>query len=243
MSQNKSKTQTHRTVGSKGAAGVAQTLINLMPRHTIYIEAFLGKGVIFKLKKRAALSALIDTDERALDAIRPYIDATVSTHNADARDVILKNQYRWMSDRSTLVYCDPPYLEEVRSSKRNYYRHEFKTQIEHESLLLLLLSLKCNVMISGYRCDLYDDLLAKWHRYDYQTMTHGGVKTESVWCNFARPLELHDYSYLGSNFRERERIKRQQVTTRKRLARLSQIERYAMLSVIDEQRAQWESEQ
>lgn len=245
MTQNKSKTETHRTIGSKGAAGVAQTLINLMPRHSIYIEAFLGKGVIFKAKKRAALSALIDIDERAIAAIKRSVgrDPTISLHTADARDVLTKNKDRWMSDRSTLVYCDPPYLEDVRSSKRNYYRHEFKTAIEHESLLLLLLSLKCNVMISGYRCDLYDDLLAKWQRYDYQTMTHGGLKTESVWCNFDQPLELHDYRYLGSNFRERERIKRQQVTTRKRIARLSPLERYAMLSVIDEQRAQWESEQ
>lgn len=247
MSTKKEELLPERFTGSKGAAGVAQTLINLMPRHSIYIEAFLGKGVLFKTKKRATLSALIDIDERAITSLKKYIgkkgDETLSLNCADARDIITKNKDRWMASRSTLLYCDPPYLEETRSSKRDYYRHEFKTPIEHESLLTLLCSLKCNVMISGYDSELYNDMLRDWWRHDFSAMTRGGVRTETVWMNYARPIELHDYRYLGANFREREKIKRQQATARGRFRRMTLTQRYAMLSVLDEERERWEAEQ
>ena len=32
--------------------------------------------------------------------------------------------------------------------------------------------------------------------------------TEYLWCNYPAPMALHDYRYLGKDFRERERIKR-----------------------------------
>ena len=52
--------------------------------------------------------------------------------------------------------------------------------------------------------------------------------------NYPEPLELHDYRYLGSNFRQRERLKRIRVRWLARLDRMDALERYALLSSIAE---------
>lgn len=55
---------------------------------------------------------------------------------------------------------------------------------------------------------------------------------EWLWYNFATPVELHDYRYLGDNFRERERIKRKKTRWTARLARMPALERQALLAAI-----------
>jgi len=55
--------------------------------------------------------------------------------------------------------------------------------------------------------------------------------------NFAEPLELHDYQYLGENFRERERIKRKTNRWRNRLETMDTLERHAIMNAISQLRA------
>ena len=52
--------------------------------------------------------------------------------------------------------------------------------------------------------------------------------------NYPEPFELHDYSYLGDNFRERERIKRKKDRWVLRLEQMPTLERFAILSIIEE---------
>ena len=52
--------------------------------------------------------------------------------------------------------------------------------------------------------------------------------------NYPEPIRLHDYRYLGDNFRQRERLKRIRVRWLARLERMGTLERYALLSSIDE---------
>lgn len=130
-----------------------------------------------------------------------------------------------------LVYCDPPYLMETRSGRRLY---EFEmSSCSHRRLLRAIRKLPCMVMISGYRSEMYEDALAGWNVETYQAMTRGGTaRTEYLWFNFPRPTALHDYRYLGSGFRERERIKRKKARWTARLKRLPLLERQALLSAI-----------
>jgi DNA adenine methylase len=65
-------------------------------------------------------------------------------------------------------------------------------------------------------------------------MTHGGPRTECLWSKFAEPVALHDYRHLGTNFRERERIKRKKQRWTSRLHRLPMLERQALLAAIDD---------
>ena len=104
----------------------------------------------------------------------------------------------------------------------------------HRRLLSVIKSIPCMVMISGYRCALYDAELADWRRIDFQAMTRGGVATENLWCNFAEPDALHDYQYLGATFRERERIKRKRERWRRKWQALPILERRAIMAGISD---------
>jgi len=134
------------------------------------------------------------------------------------------------------VYCDPPYLMETRSGKR-MYEHEM-TSRDHRRLLRWAIAHRqdwrsCSIMISGYASSLYARALDGWNSIQFESMTRGGyTKTEHVWFNFPAPTELHDYRYLGVNFRERERIKRMKQRWTARLDRMPILQRQALLSAI-----------
>lgn len=133
-----------------------------------------------------------------------------------------------------LVYCDPPYLMETRGGRRRLYEHELST-LEHRRLLRAIRKLPSMVMISGYWSSLYSEMLEGWNSMHFEAMTRGGrTATEWVWFNFPLPVELHDYRYLGENFRERERIKRKKLRWTARLQRMPVLERQALLSAIRE---------
>jgi len=132
---------------------------------------------------------------------------------------------------SELVYCDPPYLMTRRKGRR-LYEHEMNA-VDHRRLLRVLQELNSNAMVSGYWSKLYADALQGWNHVTYETMTRGGTKaTEWLWFNFPAPVELHDYRYLGQNFRERERIKRKKNRWTARLLRMPALERQALLAAI-----------
>ena len=50
--------------------------------------------------------------------------------------------------------------------------------------------------------------------------------------NYSPPVELHDYRYLGNNFRERERIKKRSKRWVRRLKSMPVLEGQALLAAI-----------
>lgn len=94
----------------------------------------------------------------------------------------------WLFDDRTLVYADPPYVHETRTA-RSAYEHEM-TRADHEALLSILAGLPAKVMLSGYRCDLYDTALAGWRRVEFDMPNHAGQgkakqrRAECLWMNF-----------------------------------------------------------
>lgn len=219
--------------GGKAGAGVYQQIINQIPPHEVYIEPFLGGGAVLLNKKPAACSIAIDVDgdvvtEWSLYATLALPGLTVITGDA----ISFLQSYDWKGGE--FVYCDPPYLFDVRSSKRRIYRHEFGDVDQHEKLLAVLKSLPCMVAVSGYHSSLYESSLQGWRSINFNAKTRAGVAREWLWMNYPEPVELHDYSYLGSNFREREKITRQRRRWRARLLKMSQLQRYALLSSIAE---------
>ncbi|TAK97803.1 MAG: DNA adenine methylase [Rhodospirillaceae bacterium] len=134
--------------------------------------------------------------------------------------------------RRDLIYCDPPYLLSSRASQRGRYAHEL-SDVDHLRLLRVLLASPAMVMISGYHTSLYAEMLEGWNSIHFEAMTRGGhTATEWLWFNYPAPVELHDYRFLGTGFRERERIKRKQARWVARLARMPLLERQALLSAI-----------
>ena len=97
-----------------------------------------------------------------------------------------------------------------------------------------LISLPCMVMIYGYESALYKESLKSWHTHCFQAACHHSVATEWLWMNYKVPVDLHEYRYLGNNFRERERIKRKTKRWAAKLQSMPISERQALLSALDE---------
>ena len=83
----------------------------------------------------------------------------------------------------TLHYADPPYVFSTRSDGHGDYAHEM-TDSEHNLLAAGLRNLEGMVIVSGYRCDLYDNLYAGWRRIDRAALADGAAKrVESLWLS------------------------------------------------------------
>ncbi len=94
-------------------------------------------------------------------------------------------RFKRQPDR-TLIYVDPPYPLSVRSDKVHdkYYRTEMLSDEEHLALLDALDAHPAMIMLSGYRCELYDRRLTEWRRVDRVVNAQmGQERTESIWLN------------------------------------------------------------
>lgn len=223
--------------GGKSGSGVYQRLINLIPPHSLYVEAFLGGGAVMRLKRPASSSIGIDSDADVVGDFCAVVPG-LTLLNADALAWLASTV---LSD-DAFLYLDPPYLMHTRSCQRPLYRHEFSEE-QHRTLLGIIKRLPCRVMISGYWSRMYADALRSWRTVTFQASTRGGrMATEWVWMNYPEPLELHDYRHLGGDYRERERIKRKQLRWRSRLQRMDGLERYALLNCIEDLRSLVSSE-
>ena len=84
------------------------------------------------------------------------------------------------------------------------------------------------VQLSGYDSPLYRSHLRDWRLVQFQAATRRGMVTECLWMNYGVPEALHDYRFLGSDFRERERIGRKARRWVDRLCSLPRLERQAI---------------
>lgn len=221
-----------RYPGAKAAAGVAHRIIRQMPPHSTYIEAFAGSAAVFFMKLPAARSLLIEKDLSVAASLIHLTDGDprVRVLNADALDVLARLAFAGQITPQTVIYADPPYVLSTRGY-RTYYQHEL-TEADHCRLLAILNQCGGLVLLSGYRSDLYDGALHGWRRIDYQVMTHGGLKCESLWCNFPEPQQLHDWRQAGQGFRARLSLRRRAQRWLDRLRGLKAPERQFLLSYI-----------
>lgn len=223
--------------GGKGGAGVAQWIINQIPPHRRWVSLFLGNCAITRALSPAEVRIGVEIDKAVIrDHWADTRDLTIISGDALEALTILKKQRQ--IDASTFVYVDPPYLFSTRATQRPIYRHEFGEIDDHRQLLTALRKLPCMVAISGYWSPLYEMELAGWRASTFWTVDRGGNRREEwLWMNYPEPLELHDYRYLGSNFRERERIKRKKQRWVARLARMDRLERLCLMEAVAELRS------
>ncbi len=217
--------------GGKGAPGIYQTIINQMPPHRVYIEAFLGAGSMLRHKRPAESTIGIERDEHVLRG-------WWTGDEIPGLELVLGDAIRWLKARrwrgDELVYADPPYLMSTRRTQDGYYRHELSAG-DHRRLLRVLKALPVPVLLSGYWSELYTCELQGWRSISFQAWTRRGQPaTEWLWMNFPEPQALHDYQHLGRTFREREKLTRQRRRWRARLARMTPLQRGALLWAIQE---------
>jgi len=215
-----------RYPGGKGKC--FQHLINLMPPHGTYIESHLGGGAVLRNKCPATHSIGIDKDPQVISKWHSNYPKMCELVEADAAEYL--HHYKYVGNE--LVYADPPYLSSTRRRSKIYTCEYSET--EHEQLLGTLRALPCMIMISGYDNELYNDTLVGWRKTTFFAKTHTDIRQESVWLNFQPPSRLHDPTHLGSNFRERQTIKRRQQRLRDRIEHLNPLERSEFIRWLSE---------
>lgn len=205
-----------------GKAKTFHHVVNLIPPHRVYIEPFLGLGSVMKAKRRAEIEFGIDLDERALK-MSDLNNISVQLIHDDGIQFLENYPF----EGHEVVYCDPPYHPKTRKRDR-VYRCDLGED-DHIRFLDLVTQLNARVIISGYSNDVYRQYLCDWNLYTYSAKAHDGLREECLWYNFPSPSQLHDYRFLGSNFRERQTIRRRVERMKCRLGELTSQERSLLL--------------
>ena len=117
--------------------------------------------------------------------------AAVSLECRPALDVIA----RYGQHAEVLLYVDPPYLAETRTSVN--YRHEMPRLDQHAELAAALRDCAATVVLSGYPSAHYEELYTGWHRHEIATATgqahQWSARIEVLWCN--RPFPVADHLF------------------------------------------------
>jgi hypothetical protein len=224
--------------GGKLGAGVYHAIINQIPPHRLYVEPFVGGGAILLKKRPAEQSIAYDLDQAAIlrlsEAVPLASDLFVKSRLlvGDGVEVLAATRF----ERDTFIYCDPPYLQTAVLTRLRY--EHILTTAQHARLLKAIKAQRCPVAISGYWSRLYAEELADWRHIRFPSMTRGGYPCEEwLWMNYPDPQitgQLHDYQYVGKNYREREKFRRQQKRWSTRLAKMTALQRMALMSVLEE---------
>lgn len=214
-----------RYAGGKGKS--FQKIINLMPPHSTFIETHLGGGAVLRMKKPTDRNIGIDIDERVIDTWRSLYPDVCELVHGDA----IKFLRNFVFSGNELLYVDPPYMPSTRRRSK-VYRYDYSPE-DHAALLDVLIDLPCKIIISGYDNKLYSEVLQNWEKFIFQSKTHAGVAIETIWINFKPPEILHDASYIGETFRERQTIQRRTQRMREKIANLSSIERGELIRWIN----------
>ncbi|PLK32979.1 DNA methylase [Klebsiella variicola] len=225
-------------LGSKAASGVYQKIIAEMPPHDTYIETHLGGGAVMLRKPPARHNWGIDIDPETIEAFNhgnpDFLDRLADTLFIDVGDAVeFLRRFDYASAGRVLIYSDPPYLHETRSSSARY-RHEYSVS-DHHRLLQCLCAMPENVsvIVSGYPSSVYDNALPGWRSKEFQAMTRGGVRTEKIWMNYQEGA-AYSHAFAGSDYNDRYRIKRKAQRWKKKFAALAPAERLAIMVALGE---------
>ena len=150
-------------------------------------EATPGRWAYCKSTSRRDMSGAISRWHGRLEQLYDVADRLrrVQIENKPAVEVIERHD-----DEDALFYCDPPYPHGTRGDT-NSYGHEMSDE-EHRELAETLRNAEAKVAVSGYQCDLYEEVFEDygWNRVDAEEKTMHTTKDtrqESLWLNYEPP--------------------------------------------------------
>lgn len=162
-------------------------------RRTI-VRCFMGHGTTSRRKNRTGFRAGSHPNRKGggfgdwkgyHDAIPSFVERLtgVVIEERDAFEILDRHDAP-----DALFYVDPPYPASERTSIRGpgdndrCYRNEMGDDDSHRRLSASLHRRVAAVIVSGYRCALYDDLYSAWTRHERHAMAdHGASRTECIW--------------------------------------------------------------
>lgn len=197
-----------------------------------YLEIFVGNGGIVRNLRLPGNVIISDLDSNVIKAWEKMQNKghykKVQLVHGNGLDLF--RQYRY-DDTATFVYCDPPYRIDSRKNDKDLYRFEWDDE-DHKEFLSMAVTASCNVMISHYPDEMYDEKLFGWHTVDFKAMTRSGLANERIYMNYPPPFILQDYRYLGKDYRERELIKKKTISMMGKIKALPHNQRAAILSAV-----------
>lgn len=218
-------------IGSKNNSGLVQFIINLIPEHETFIEAFAGSAVIARNVYDGQRVILIDKDPMVCELLLNQIKNEFDLINDDFIKA-LKCPFDLWTPKDVFIYADPPYPISSRKGQKELYNCEM-TDDQHIELLNLLNNLDCNIMISTRENDIYNKLLKDWTKLEYETIDRGGKAIEQIFINYSTEnLKLFTYKFIGKNFTERQYFKRKKANFFKKLKRMSKEQPQLYQSII-----------
>lgn len=90
---------------------------------------------------------------------------------------------RYGRSQDALIYCDPPYVHSSRTEDKNY-DHEMSDQ-QHKELADILHSVDAMCLVSGYDCELYQQLYKDWRCVQWSSLVNSNKRkaTETLWIS------------------------------------------------------------
>lgn len=210
--------------GGKTSNGTYQTIINHIPPHDIFLSLFLGNCGITRKIRAAKYSVLNDIDPNVINNWKTLnLPNNYRLFNIPALKILQALKDFVDCPGIIFIYLDPPYRKVVRRNKKDVYNFEM-SDLDHQDLLSQIVAMSdqpnVKIMISHYPDVIYDEILNGWSRHDYYSMTRNGMILERIYYNYTLTDQLHDYSYIGEDFREREAMARIKRNFIKKLNRL-----------------------
>lgn len=240
--------------GGKSGSGTFQKVINQIPVHRKYFELFGGMLGIFRHKRTAQSNFAIERDE---SLIRFYVEhfgfeqitdftqflrriefGAIGNYCFHGSTLDLLNDTRFthlIDQEDAFIYADPPYPLSSRKDSRPQYKFELSDADHQELIHSLVIMENAKVAISTYPNELYNEMIwgygwgDKWRNIEFESQTRHGKAIEQLWMNYPETDHLHDFQYIGDDYRERERITRMQRRWRRKFKDLPIIEQRAML--------------
>jgi DNA adenine methylase len=219
--------------GHKKVNGLFQKIINQVPKHDMYVELFAGSAAICSLfTVPAATVVLNDINPEVHNLLRiKFRNEKVHFWNTDALEFLPKMETIWKED--VFVFLDPPYHHDTRPLATELYKHEM-TNIDHIKLLRTVQSMKCDIMLIHPKCELYDEFLHDWRKIEVKVRYHQKTSIECLYMNYPEPTELQDYSFLGNDCWERQRIRRKTDKYIEKFQKMPVLERNCIIDKLKE---------
>lgn len=144
--------------------------------------ASLGRWANCKNTSRAGMAGAVSRWLGSVEGLPEIANRLlrVQIENRPAFEVI-----ELYDSKETLFYCDPPYPHESRGDSKAY-GYEMNDS-DHRNLANLLNNIKGRAAVSGYRCELMDELYNGWRCIEAPTKNcHSSKKprTEALWMNY-----------------------------------------------------------
>lgn len=223
--------------GGKGSSGTYQTIINEIRPHDVLIVPFLGNCAITRYIKRSETTIGIDASSFIISCWREMKFDWIELINGCGIEYL--ENFEPTPDKRYVIYADPPYPISSRKQMVLTYEHEL-SDLEHLRLLKAINRIarmypNVDVLISTYENPMYAKALSDWRLTTFNSTTRQGLAIEYLYMSYDNPEGiLHDYSFIGQNFRERERIKKKIKRHVSRLLQLPASERNAIIAAIAE---------